>query len=194
MGTGPPTHRPFLLEAEILSRTRSPITSCSNWAKDNSTLSVSRPMEVVVLNCCVTEPKDTPCRSKRSTGLDVGEQAGESRSVERASREAAVVVAVGQAAPALVGLALDEGLGCLALGIKGVEVLLQAVLGGLAGVDGTAKCPARFTGHGEPPHARGGLNRSGPCEAGLAGTGLRPGQPLYPAPPRHSRLPCSCGL
>jgi hypothetical protein len=45
---------PFFFEAAILSRMRSPVTSRSNWAKDNRTLRVSRPIEVVVLNCCVT--------------------------------------------------------------------------------------------------------------------------------------------
>src|SRR5271168_993799 len=34
---------PFFFEAAILSRMRSPVTSRSNWAKDNSTLSVRRP-------------------------------------------------------------------------------------------------------------------------------------------------------
>jgi hypothetical protein len=34
---------PFFFEAAILSRMRSPVTSRSNWAKDNSTLSVMRP-------------------------------------------------------------------------------------------------------------------------------------------------------
>ncbi len=42
--------RPLRLEAAILSRTRSPITSRSNWAKESSTFSVSRPMLDVVLN------------------------------------------------------------------------------------------------------------------------------------------------
>src|SRR5437763_12767973 len=51
---------PFLFEAAILSRMRSPVTSRSNWAKDKSTFRVSRPIEVVVLNCWVTETKDTP--------------------------------------------------------------------------------------------------------------------------------------
>jgi hypothetical protein len=36
------------LEAAILSRIRSPVTSRSNWAKDKRTLSVSRPIELVV--------------------------------------------------------------------------------------------------------------------------------------------------
>jgi hypothetical protein len=57
---------PLRLEAAILSRTRSPITSRSNWANDSSTLSVSRPMLDVVLNDWVTETNDTSCY-----GMDV---------------------------------------------------------------------------------------------------------------------------
>jgi hypothetical protein len=60
-GTGPPTQRPLRLEAAILSRTRSPITSRSNWAKESSTLSVSRPMLEVVLNDWVIDTNETPC-------------------------------------------------------------------------------------------------------------------------------------
>jgi hypothetical protein len=41
-----------------LSRTRSDANSRSNWAKDNSTLSVSRPIEVVVLNCGDRDKRD----------------------------------------------------------------------------------------------------------------------------------------
>src|SRR5258708_33637550 len=48
-GTADPETLRF--EAAILSRMRSEVTSRSNWAKDKSTLRVSRPMEVVVLNC-----------------------------------------------------------------------------------------------------------------------------------------------
>jgi hypothetical protein len=44
---------------------RSPEMSRSNWAKERSMLSVSRPMEVAVLNCWVTETKETPWASKR---------------------------------------------------------------------------------------------------------------------------------
>ena len=40
----PPIHMPFRLEAAILSRIRSPVTSRSNWAKDSKTFSVRRPM------------------------------------------------------------------------------------------------------------------------------------------------------
>src|SRR5712672_903970 len=56
-GGTPPIHIPFCFEAAILSRMRSPMTSRSNCAKDNRTLRVKRPIEVVVLNCCVTETK-----------------------------------------------------------------------------------------------------------------------------------------
>src|SRR5206468_268543 len=62
-----PIHIPFFFEAAILSRIRSPVTSRSNWAKDNSTLRVSRPIEFVVLNCWVTATNEAPCASKIST-------------------------------------------------------------------------------------------------------------------------------
>ena len=65
----PPTQSPLRLEAAILSRMRSEVTSRSNWANDSSTFSVSRPIEVVVLNCWVTETNDTPCWSNNSTSL-----------------------------------------------------------------------------------------------------------------------------
>jgi hypothetical protein len=62
-------HIPFFFEAAILSRIRSPVTSRSNWAKDNRTLRVRRPMLVVVLNDWVTDTKDTSCLSNSSTSL-----------------------------------------------------------------------------------------------------------------------------
>ena len=46
-----------------LRKERSPVTSRSNCAKDKSTLRVNLPMEVVVLNCWVTETKLMPCLS-----------------------------------------------------------------------------------------------------------------------------------
>ena len=52
-----------------MSRMRSEVTSRSNWAKDSKTLSVSLPIEVVVLNCWVTETNDTPWASNSSTSL-----------------------------------------------------------------------------------------------------------------------------
>lgn len=47
---------------------RSPVTSRSHWAKDSSTFSVSRPIELVVLNCWV-ELKS--CSSPSSEDLRV---------------------------------------------------------------------------------------------------------------------------
>ena len=58
----PPIHKPFFLDAAILSRMRSPVTSRSNWAKDKRTFNVSRPMLVVVLNCWVIDTNETPRR------------------------------------------------------------------------------------------------------------------------------------
>ena len=63
----PPIHIPLRRDAANLSRIRSPITSRSNWAKLSRMFSVSRPMDVVVLNACVTETNETLCRSKIST-------------------------------------------------------------------------------------------------------------------------------
>jgi hypothetical protein len=60
---------PFFFEAAILSRMRSPAISRSNWAKESSILSVRRPMEVVVLNCCVTDTKEALWASRTSTIL-----------------------------------------------------------------------------------------------------------------------------
>src|SRR6478736_4355754 len=68
-GMLPPVHFPFLREAAILSRTRSDASSRSNWAKDKRTLRVRRPIDVVVLNCWVTETNETPAASKISTIL-----------------------------------------------------------------------------------------------------------------------------
>ena len=69
---------PFFLEAAILSRIRSPATSRSNWANESSTFRVSRPIEVVVLNCWVIETKETP--SSVEGFHDLGE-------IEQRSRE-----------------------------------------------------------------------------------------------------------
>src|SRR6266699_4663730 len=70
-GAMPPTQSPLRLEAAILSRKRSEVTSRSNWAKDNRTFRVSRPMEVVVLNCWVTDTNDTPWSSNARCHLVV---------------------------------------------------------------------------------------------------------------------------
>src|SRR5262249_10479014 len=68
----------------------------------------------------------------------VGQQALQRRSFHVATGEAAIVIAFGQAGPALVSLAADESFGGLALGIQRVELLLQSFLGGLSSIDGAA--------------------------------------------------------
>src|ERR1700730_6979450 len=77
----PRLHIPFRFEAAILSRMRSPMTSRSNCAKDSSTLRVKRLIEVVVLNCCVTETKDAPLASRISTILAKSASERVSRSI-----------------------------------------------------------------------------------------------------------------
>ena len=56
-----------------------------------------------------------------------------------ADGEAAIVIALRQGDPSFAPLALDEGLRRLPLGIQRAEVLFQAFLRGLAGVDGAAQ-------------------------------------------------------
>src|SRR6476659_1780893 len=106
---------------------RSPMTSRSNCAKDNRTLRVKRPIDVVVLNCCVTDTKDAPLASRIST-----------------------ILSRAQAHPAFVPLAVDEGLAGFALRLQRIELLFEPLLGRLAGVDRTADgsgpphCGSRF--------------------------------------------------
>ena len=57
---------------------RSPVTSRSNWAKDSSTFRVSRPMDVVVLNCWVTETNGDAVGVEDLDDLgEVGQRAGQ---------------------------------------------------------------------------------------------------------------------
>src|SRR5947208_12176711 len=140
-GGTPPIHIPFFFEAAILSRMRSPMTSRSNCAKDSRTLRVKRPIDVVVLNCCVTETNDAsriqdlddfgkigeragqPVDLVDDNGIDptrrnVGEQSLQSRSLHRRAGEPAIVVSFGEADPAFVPLAGDEGLAGFALRLQ----------------------------------------------------------------------------
>jgi len=73
------------LEHLILQRMRSPVTSRSNCANESSTLRVSRPIEVVVLNCWVTETNETPWPSKTSTIFAKSASERVSRSLKRKS-------------------------------------------------------------------------------------------------------------
>ena len=78
--------------------------------------------------------------------LDVAEQLGESRPVHIAAAVAAIVIAGGQRHPTGMLLAVDVGQGSFALGIQTGEGLVQAFVGGLAGIKGTADGRRRGAG------------------------------------------------
>ena len=71
-------------------------------------------------------------------GLDIGQQASQGGPVQGGAAVAAVVVALGQEGPALLLLAGDVGFGRGPLSVEGVELLVEAFVGGFAGIDGTA--------------------------------------------------------
>ena len=60
------------------------------------------------------------------------------RAVGIAAGEAAIVIFGSNQRPAGVGLASDIGLGGIILGIQGIEVLFQPLVGGDAGIDRAA--------------------------------------------------------
>ena len=118
-------------------------------------------MLVVVLKAWVTETNDTPAIEQLHqlgkigqgpgqpvdlvddhdidpAGPDFGQEALEGRAVQGAPGYPAVVIAVRHQPPALVGLALYIGLTGLPLGIQGIELQVQVMLGGFAGIDGAA--------------------------------------------------------
>src|SRR5512147_2155798 len=153
---------PFRREAANLSRMRSPMTSLSNCAKLSRILSVSRPIDVVVLNCWVmltnealffsntstifaksgeraTEPVDLVDNDDfDATALDIAQQPLQRGAVHGTAGEAAIVVAVADNDPALVLLALDVSQRRLALSIEGIELHIEPLVGRDAGVDGAA--------------------------------------------------------
>ena len=83
--------------------------------------------------------------------LDVGQQPLQGRAVQRAAGDAAVVILVADQHPAFRALAGDIGLAGLALGVEAVELLLEAFLGGFAGVDGAAELAGGRLGHARLP-------------------------------------------
>src|SRR5262245_30346833 len=100
--------------------------------------------------------RDTANSARRSLVSEVPFPAAFVDSIERRfrlglrlpAREPAVVVGGRQGAPALVGLALDVGLGGFALVVERVEVLLEALVAGDARVDRAADGFWRFILHG----------------------------------------------
>ena len=81
-----------------------------------------------------------------ASGLDVGPQTLEGGPLYVAASEAAVVVAVAQAGPALVPLTENVGLRRFPLGVEAVEILIESLVGGLACVDGAADGAVRCRG------------------------------------------------
>jgi hypothetical protein len=125
-------------------------------------LSVSLPIEVVVLNDWVTETKVTPAvedfdqlrevhqRARKPVDLVhdhhvdqpllyVGEQPLRRRALQRAPGEAAVIVGLADQRPAFRTLAGDIGLAGFALRVQRVELLLEPLLGRSPGIDSAAE-------------------------------------------------------
>src|SRR5215472_1413828 len=80
---------------------------------------------------------------------DIGKQPLQRRPIQRRARAPAIVISRAQAHPAFVALAGDEGFASFALRPQRIEFLLETLLGGFAGVDGTANPSA-------PPYAAAG--------------------------------------
>jgi hypothetical protein len=70
--------------------------------------------------------------------FDFSEEAFQGGAFEIAAGVGGVVIVLGQCLPALRGLTPYIGLAGLALSVQGIELLVEAVLGRLAGVDGAA--------------------------------------------------------
>src|ERR1700693_5471158 len=69
---------------------------------------------------------------------DMVQQLLEGWAVQGGAEQPAIIIPRPDQPPALVGLALDVGLAGLALGIQRVELEVEIMLGGFAGVDRTA--------------------------------------------------------
>ena len=154
---------PFCRDALILSRMRSAVTSRSNWAKREQDVERQPPHrgrgverlgdrdegdagavehldQLREVHQRARQPVDLVDHDDVDQPLlDVGEQPLQRRPLQRAAGEAAVVVGLADQRPALGALAGDVGLAGLALGVQRVELLLQPLLGGLAGVDRAAE-------------------------------------------------------
>jgi hypothetical protein len=137
-------------EAAILSRTRSPTTSRSNWAKESKNVEREpahagggveglgdRHEGHAVLVEQLDQLGEVGERAGETVDLiddhdadlaspDIGQKPLQGWAVERGSGETAIVVAIGNQAPALMRLALDIGLAGLALGIERVEFEIYA--------------------------------------------------------------------
>ena len=79
-------------------------------------------------------------------GIDVGHQASQCRALKRPPGKSAIVVAAGRQLPSFTPLAGDVCEAGLELGVQRIELLFEALVGGLARVDRAANDPA-FVGH-----------------------------------------------
>jgi hypothetical protein len=78
---------------------------------------------------------------------DISQQSLERGTLGRAAGIAAVIVAGAAQGPAVMGLAADIGFRGLVLGIEGIELLVEPVVGGDPGIDRAAD-PLRLAGQG----------------------------------------------
>src|SRR6516165_6667068 len=176
-GCTPPIHIPFRFEAAILSRMRSPIDLTLELRKGQQDIQGQAPhrgRRVELL-------RDRHERgTRRVEDLDdlgeIGERAGQPVDfvdddrvdpprgdigkqplqrgpIQRGAGEPAIVISRAQAHPALVPLTVNESLAGLTLRQQGIEFLLETLLGGFAGIDGTANpCAPRYAAAGRPRH------------------------------------------
>jgi hypothetical protein len=80
--------------------------------------------------------------------LDIGQKALQRRSRHGAAGETTIVVWALDELPTLVSLAGGVGFTGLPLGVQGIESLVQALLGRLAGVDRAPQTRWRWSNHG----------------------------------------------
>ena len=101
---------PLRLDAAILSRTRSPIGSRSNWAKDNSTLSamgLEQLNELGKISERTGQPVDlVNHHDVNLAASDIGQELLQRGPLERGAGERAIVVVDGDQPPAFVRLTL----------------------------------------------------------------------------------------
>ena len=188
-----------------MSRIRSPMTSRSNWANDEQDVErqpAHRGRGVELLRDAdeghvvplehIDQLGEIRQRAAEAVdlvdhdhvdqpGLDVAQQPLQRRALQRAARDPAVVVVVGQRDPALALLAGDVGEPGLALGMEAVELLLQALLGGLPGVDRAAELAGGPRAHVPPPW-RFTPKKVEPVPSGAGDRARDRAQALVPAP------------
>jgi len=120
--------------------------SRSNWAKESRMFRVSRPVEDFhhageVQEGSAESVDFVDHHAVDFARLDAGEEPLEGGPLHVAAGESAVVEAIRDAHPPFVSLARDIRLRGFPLGVEAVELLLQPLVCGLAGVDGAADRP-----------------------------------------------------